>query len=452
MTNNKIYMPGSFLQFSPCILYIALYTFLYTYSLFTQNLHNASMLIIPELPLFVLLVTTVYAFFTFKKPISIDEKIKIFLSGSINQSSSYFFCSFIGAAIFVHTLAKIGAIPTMVTIQMMILPAYWILPSFFIVALMNAMMIRSWIVSIIFCMPIACGVALSLQINPALMTATVASGVICGYQISISFVHAYAYEKMKEMLWLVLPAALCTLLVLSMYDYQIPHPALYQSLRASLWLQDYVTLLPIILFFGIAMLHVDLVVNLFLGSSFAIILGLIQKKISYLDAMSSVFEGFYSQRAMMKLLILFIFLAGLTNIINYNHGFHYIIDKIQHKIKNLYVRQMAVIFIILFVSCIIAFDVLSITILIPMMKKISDRYNVSYQKSTILLYLIATASPCFLPYAPIILLASYLSHSSPVQIIQYMFYPIILLVWIVISICIFKPQKTFKKYFYRSGN
>ena len=238
MMNNENYTPGNFLQFSPCIFYLLLYFSLYICTFFVHNLCNSTTTIISGLPLFTACITTVYAFFTFKKSISIREKITIFLNGSMSQSLSYFYCSFIGAAIFVHILARINSLATVINIHIICLPSHWVLPILFMIAAIISISIQSWITSIIFYMPIACGIASSLQINPALMAATIVSGIICGYQILISSTHTSNNERNKESLWLIIPASLCTLGILSMYQYQSLHPALYEYLQASLHLQD----------------------------------------------------------------------------------------------------------------------------------------------------------------------------------------------------------------------
>lgn len=450
MTHNKNYIPGTLLQFSPCIIFIILYTFLYTF--FSYNHTSVLEHVLSGLPLFVVLVTTVYAFFTFKKSISIHEKIKIFFSGSINQSASYFYGTFIGATVFMHVLAKIGAIVTMVNIMTIVLPSHWILPLWFIMVIIFSVIIRSWTVSLILCIPIACGVAQFLQINPALMAATIVSGILCGYQMSMALGSITQYEKVKEIFWLVSPAAFFTLMLLSMYQYYVPEPLFFKILQSSLCLQDYISLAPIIIFFIAALLHLDLIINLVMVSSFSIVVGILQHKISNSDAIMFIFQGYYGQQEMVKLMLLCIFLSGLINIINYNHGFHYIIDAIKHKTKNMYMRQLIVMFIIALINAVIALDIVSINVLMPMMKKISDRYALSYQKSLALLYLVVTTTCCFLPYAPIILLTGYLSHAPLMQIIQYMFYPVILLLWIIISMLIGKDQKPSRKSFYHSGN
>jgi Na+/H+ antiporter NhaC len=305
---------------------------------------------------------------------------------------------------------------------------------------------------LILCVPIAGGVAQFLQIDSALMAATIVSGVICGYQMSVAFGSITHYEKVKEIFWLITPAAFFTLILLSMYQYYVPEPLFFKALQLSLCLQDYISMLPIVIFFIAALLHLDLIINLVMVSSFSIILGMLQHKISNVDAIMLIFQGYYAQKEMVQLMILFIFLSGLINIINYNHGFHYIVDTIKHKIKSMYIRQLTIVLIIMIINCVIGLDILSENILMPMMKKISDRYAISYQKTLAFLHVITTTTCCLLPYAPIILLASYLSHTSCTQIIGYMFYSYIVCVWMVASIFISKYQKISKKYFYRSGH
>lgn len=450
MTNHKNYVPGSFLQFSTSIIFIIFYIVLYAFFSFYH--HAQLQLIFMNLPLCTVLMSIAYAFFTFKKSMLTYEKIRIFFSGSINQSTSYFYTSFIGATVFSHMLAKIGSIVAMVNILTIMLPSYYVLPSLFILVAMFSMIIRSWSVCIIVGMPIAYGVGQFLQINPALIGATILSGTIFGYQISMPADKIMKYDITKELIWLIFPAAVATLILLSMYSYHIPDPLFYTVLRSSLLLQDYISLVPIVIFLVIAFLKVDLIVNLFISSIFSIFLGLVQYKISDIDLITSLFEGYYSQKEMVKLMIFCILLSGLTNVINYNHGYHYLTDLIKHKIKNTYLRRLSIIFIMMIISCTVALDILSINILMPMMKKLSDRYALSSQKSLALLYVISTTVCCLLPYASIVLLSSYLGHTSILAMIQYMFYPIILLVWTMVSLFVCKYQKTSKKYFYRSGN
>lgn len=448
MTHNKNYIPGSFLQFSPSIFFVFTYILLYLF--FASYYASIFPLVLMGLPLCTVLITTVYAFFTFKKTISIYEKIRIFFSGSINQSTSYFYASFIGSAVFGHVLAITGGVVTTVTLGVLVLPSQWILPSIFLIAIGLSMAIRSWTVSIVLFMPVFYGIAQFLHINSALMAATVVSGIICGYQVSNFSAGSTQYEKIKEILWLVVPAGIATLVVLAMYDYQLINPLLYTSLRSSLLLQDYLTILPLLFFIVAAALHVDLIINIFSCSCSSLAIGIWQNKISYADVVISLFEGYYAQQEMVKLMILCILLSGLTNIINYNHGFHYLVDLIKQKNKNGYVRQFSMIFILLIISFTIGLDTVSTNVLMPMMKKMSDRYAVSYQRSLALLYVMSTTVCCFLPYALCMLLASYLGRASIMSMIQYMLYPAFIIVWTFISVFVGNYQKTSKKYFYRS--
>lgn len=450
MAHNKNYIPGSFLQFSPSIVFI--FTFMLLYLFFASYYTSILPIILMSLPLCTVLMTTAYAFFTFKKTTSVYEKIRIFFSGSINQSTSYFYASFIGSAIFCHALAITGGIVTAINLGVLVLPAQWILPVMFLIAIGLSMVIKSWTVSVVVFMPISYGIAQCLQIDVALMASTMLSGIICGYQLSMFSGVMNQYEKIKEILWLIVPAVGGTCIVLCMYRYQLFDHSFYQALRSSLFVQDYITIVPLLFFIVAATLHADLIMNIFVCSCSSLAIGIFQNKISYADAVISLFEGYYSQPEMIKLMILCILLSGLTNIINYNHGFHYLVDLVKQKNKNGYVRQFSMIFILIIISTTIGLDTVSINVLMPMMKKISDRYAVSYQRVLALLYVISTTVCCFLPYASCMLLASYLGRAPMMSMIQYMLYPAFIIAWSFISVCIGSYQKTSKKYFYRSLN
>jgi len=141
---------------------------------------------------------------------------------------------------------------------------------------------------------------------------------------------------------------------------------------------------------------------------------------------------------MVKLLILCMFLSGLIHIINYNHGFDYIITKLKNKTKNIYIAQSIIILIISSIHAIFAYDIKSVQILTPIIQSLSNQYNISFETCEVWLYLIPITLSCLIPYAPIILLAQNLSHITYIHIIQYMIYPIILYCYIIISIFYFK--------------
>ncbi|AXK60938.1 hypothetical protein [Candidatus Chromulinivorax destructor] len=77
MAHNKNYIPGSFLQFSPSIVFV--FTFMLLYLFFASYYTSILPIILMSLPLCTVLITTAYAFFTFKKTTSVYEKIRIFL-------------------------------------------------------------------------------------------------------------------------------------------------------------------------------------------------------------------------------------------------------------------------------------------------------------------------------------------------------------------------------------
>jgi|GEM_PF-1624202 len=434
MKNNDYYRTGNFLDFSPAIFFITLYCSLFFYTLYTKNIYNTPRAIISELPLFVVFITTIYAFFTFKKNISIHNKITFFLHGSMNEQLAYFYCSLITATSFAHILAKTGVISTIINLHIITLPSVLILPIIFCMASLISIIIRSWIVSIILYLPIIFGLALSLQINPALMIATTISGIICGYQLILPSIYTINNQSYKEMIRLIIPPLLSTLIILSIYKYQILDPALYTSLQSSILQQDYISLLPFLVFLGAALLRINILINLIFGLSNTIIMGILQDKILPLNAVLSIFEGFYNQRLMVKLLIFTVFLAGLSNLLTHNNGFNYLINSCKHKIKKLYIAEITIIFIISIINLITTFDFLSIKILSPITKNLSHQYSLSYQRIAGLLYVTTTIFSCLLPYSPIILIATYLSNCSSMEIISYMIYPILLYLYTILSI------------------
>ena len=460
MVNRKPeYSVGTFLQFSPFIVFLLLYFLLNVYTDNAGTIYTSMQNVKNGLPIFSAFIAVIYSFFTFSKPTSLHKKIEIFLSGSANTAILYMYYIFIFSTAFSHILAKSGGINSAVNIGLTCLPIAYILPGVFIIVSIFSISIGSSLGTITAFTPIAYGIAQSLHINPALMASIVISGSMFGDNLSMisdttiaasKSTQSKMIDKFKDNVLLATPAFIGTLIILFFFNTPIIEEGIQQYINSSISLQDYINISPYLVVLIMSVLGIDVLAVLGVGSFFGATIGILQNKFSFLDATSFIFEGFYGQKSMVRILILFMFISGLAKVIKHNGGLNYLLEKLKNKSKTPQQAQFFIILLTILINATIAINTLSIIITGPIAKKIGDKFNIPGGRVACLLDVAATSTQGFLPYAPMMLLASSLSHVSVFEIMKYLTYQPLLFISMIVSVIIFKYQAPRrKKYYYR---
>ncbi|MBV8660898.1 MAG: hypothetical protein JO129_02025 [Candidatus Dependentiae bacterium] len=437
---------GNLFQFSPYIFFLSIYFSLYCYILWTKNSYNSSTIMLAGLPLFVAFISTIYAFFTFKAPLSIDKKIEIFLSGVAHNTAmnSYFIIIFI--AIFNYMIAKINGVLIAVTLGLLYIPTSWVMPAMFLLASKIAILLRSLPATIIIFMPIAHGIAQSLQIDPAFMAATILSGALYGNHISLYFHSIIADIKSNQLniqsffqknTWIILPAAIIALFIISHYQCEQINPTVYHHLEKSLTIRDFINLIPYFFLLIASFLNLNLLANLIIACLIAFIIEIISYKVMFIDTATTMFNGFCGESIIVNLLLLHLIVAGLVQIIKYNGGFDYIIKKFQPKERiNSSKFEFRALIITMMINLFVIIDTLSFQVITEFIEKLSEKYNASQSKITNMIHITSSIMQTILPYSSIMFLTIYLSKHSFFEIMNYMIYPGLIIILTTISIII----------------
>lgn len=441
---KRDYTVGNLFQFSPYIIFLTVYSSLYFYTLHTNNLYHSSTFILTGLPVFAAFITTIYAFFTFKERLNFNKKIEIFLSGVAHSEAIHCYFIIIFTTIFNHMIAKTNGILTIITLGLLYIPTIWIMPSMFLLASLISIIIISLPVTIIICMPIAYGIAQSLQINPAFMAGTIIGGALYGNHISlyfnrIFFKHEIINNKNQkhsypQKIWLIILAATGSIILLFQYQLQPMHPTVYHYLQSSILLENYITIIPYFFLLIASFLKMNLIANLVLSSIIALMIEIFFHKIMLLDAITTMLNGFYKDDIAVNILLLHLILAGLIKIIKYNGGFNYIIEKLKlKKNQNPSDLDSSIILIASITNTLIIIDSLTLSLITHPIERLTSRYNISKNNITSLLHITTTTIKTILPYSPTMFLAIHINHSSYIEIMNYMVYPALIIIFTILS-------------------
>ncbi len=430
------------LQFSPYIIFLALYISLYCYTLQTKSIYYSQALIFSELPLFTAFITTVYAFFTFRKSLELDKKFEIFFSGVAETQAINSYFNIIFIAILNYMLAKTNGVLTAVTLSLVYISIPWMMPILFLLTSFFSTIIPSLAAVIIIFMPIAYGIAQSLQINCAFMAATIISGALCGSHLSLYF-HNMTLSKhfnfnilSHKNLWFIITSAITTLIMLSQYQQvQLITKTMHNYLQSTLNIQSYIMILPYFFLLLGNILQINFLITLIISSFIALTTEIIVHKIMFLDAITTMFHGLSKDSLIINVIFLHIIIAGLTKIIKYNDGFNYIIEQLQpkenQKDSNL---QGSIILITIIINLLIIIDTLCLNFLMIPIKKFTETSTISTNNVSNLVHITTMTIQAILPYASIMMITMNIIHCSYFEILHYMIYPLSITICTILSI------------------
>ena len=434
------YTIGSLFQFSPFIIFLALYSFLYYYTLHTKNIYYSPAIILAGLPLFAAFITTIYAFFTYKESLNLNKKIEIFLSGASNIATIEYCFNIICITVLNHLLAKTNGILTAVTLGLILIPSLWVMPTLFLIASICSIIIGNLATAIIILMPICYGIAQSLQINSGFMAATIIGGALFGTHISLYFdlleqKTFNIYEIFKNSFWFVIGAAISTLIVLSKYECLPLDPTVYNYLQNSLTIENCIPIIPYIILLIGSILRINILANLTICSCIALTTEIMFHKIIFLDSIATMFYGYYRDSMIVNIVLLHFIMTGLTKIIKYNNGFMYIIDTLKPKGNQSTIRvQASIIIITILANMLMIIETICLNLITQPIKRFANKYMISQKRVSDLLHTTTTTMFSVLPYASIMFITIHITHSSYFEIMSYMIYPFFITLATIISI------------------
>lgn len=416
---------SNIIQFLPGIIFLATYTFLYYYTINTTNTYHSTKTIFAGLPLCAAFIATFYAYFTFQNTYNIQQKFNIFLSGASYFTANTACFEFICIPAVSYVLAKTNAVLTAVTISLLYIPTYCMLPALFIIPGLIAIIIPSLPITILLYLPIAHGIAQSLHINTASVVATVMSGALCGTHLMISLRKKNkSLISLSHIFWFILAAGISSLIIFSQNHMLTLDAMVYQHLQEKLQLHTYITLLPYACLIITNLYKIHLLATLILTFCVALGIEIFYYKICFLDVCATMFQGFYQLDIAGNILLFHIIMAGLTHIMISTGGFAYIFKKLKAtKKQSTIIQYISMLSMIVITNLIVVIPNLALHLLRHPLHILNIKYQTPEHTIKKFVYIISTMIQILVPYSGIMLLAMHTTHTTYFQILQQMFYP-----------------------------
>ena len=427
MTEHK----GSFVSLLPLIIFVAL--FIGT-GLIAGDF-NAMPITVAAI------IASVFAFFLYFKE-SFKDKLSAYLKGAAQENIILIVVIFLLSGAFSGIAGAMGAVDSTVNLGLTYLPGSLLLSGIFIICCFVSLSMGTSMGTVVAIAPIAIGIADQTEIGLALALATVIGGAMFGDNLSfISDTTIVAtrtqgvkmIDKFKVNFWIVLPGAILTIVILYLMTANV---SLDQTENYAF---SIIEVLPYLAVLIIALLGVDVMIVLISGAVFAGILGLFTGAFDVLTLISAAGEGI---AGMQEISIITILIGGMIGLVSHYGGINYLLDTIMSKIKTKKGAELGIASLVSVTDVSTANNTISILMTGPLAKNIADEYEVDPRKSASILDTFAAGFQGLIPYGGQMLAASALAAGiSPVEIMPYSIYPILLILSGVVAILIGYPKK-----------
>lgn len=350
------------------------------------------------------------------------------------------------AGSFAASAKAMGAVDATVNLALSILPASMILPGLFLAACFISVSIGTSVGTVVALVPIAAGLAHSMDANVGMMTAIIVGGAYFGDNLSfISDTTVVATQtqnckmsdKFKANSMIVVPAAVLVLIAYSVMGVGLQAPTHINEV-------EYMKVLPYLTVFVTAIAGMNVMAVLTLGTLLCGAIGIG----SHLLGASGSYDlfGWFSAMGngiigMGELIIIAMMAGGMLEIIRENGGIDFIINKITAHVNSKRGAELSIAALVSMVNICTANNTVAILTVGNISKKIGDRFGVDNRKAASILDTFSCMVQGLIPYGVQMLLAAGLANLSPMDILPYLYYPLAIGVAALLAILFRYPRR-----------
>lgn len=350
------------------------------------------------------------------------------------------------AGSFAASAKAMGAADATVNLALSILPASMILPGLFLAACFISVSIGTSVGTVVALVPIAAGLAHSMDVNTGMMTAIIVGGAYFGDNLSfISDTTVVATQtqnckmsdKFRVNSLIVVPAAVIVLAIYAVMGIGLQAPTDIPEV-------EYVKVVPYLVVLVTAVAGMNVMAVLTMGT---LLCGVIGVSCQLLGATGGYdLFGWFSAMGngiigMGELVIIAMMAGGMLEIIRENGGINYIIDKITAHVSNKRGAELSIAALVSMVNVCTANNTVAILTVGNIAKKIGDKFGVDNRKAASILDTFSCTVQGLIPYGVQMLLAAGLANLSPMDILPYLYYPLAIGIAALFSILFRYPKR-----------
>lgn len=385
------------------------------------------------------LIALIVAFLQNKR-LRFADKLTI-VSKGIGEENIVTMCLiFLAAGAFSGTIQAAGGVESTVNLGLSIMPSSIAVVGLFVIGCFISVSMGTSVGTITAMTPIGVGIAEKTGIAMPICVGAVVCGAMFGDNLSmisdttIAAVRTQGCEmkdKFKENFLIVLPAAIITA-VLFFFMARGNAGDIQGNLE-----YDIIKVIPYLVVLIGALIGINVFVILIAGTVLAAIVGVGTGAFAIGELFQKMGAGVTS---MYDITVISIIVAAIVALVKEYGGIEFILKLIKKNINGPKGGEFGISVLALLVDCCTANNTVAIVMAGPIAKEISDEFGVSAKRSASLLDIFASVGQGMIPYGAQLLTAASLSALSPVQIMPYLFYPMLMGVSTVLFILFRRRQ------------
>lgn len=434
MSNKK-----GLLALSPLFLLIVLIVAFTVYSVDTSHQDTSLSLTVA------FMISSIYAV-AISGGMPVRKRVDTYSKGAGANNLMLMLWIYVLAGSFAASAKAMGAVDATVNLALSILPASMILPGLFLAACFISVSIGTSVGTVVALVPIAAGLAHSMDANVGMMTAIIVGGAYFGDNLSfISDTTVVATQtqnckmgdKFKVNSMIVVPAAVLVLIAYSVMGVGLQAPTHINEV-------EYMKVLPYLTVLVTAIAGMNVMAVLTLGTLLCGAIGIG----SHLLGASGSYDlfGWFSAMGngiigMGELIIIAMMAGGMLEIIRENGGIDFIINKITAHVNSKRGAELSIAALVSMVNICTANNTVAILTVGNISKKIGDRFGVDNRKAASILDTFSCMVQGLIPYGVQMLLAAGLANLSPMDILPYLYYPLAIGVAALLAILLRYPKR-----------
>lgn len=391
------------------------------------------------------MISSIYAI-AISGDMPIKSRVDTYSKGAGANNLMLMLWIYVLAGSFAASAKAMGAVDATVNLALSILPASMILPGLFLAACFISVSIGTSVGTVVALVPIAAGLAHSMDVNTGMMTAIIVGGAYFGDNLSfISDTTVVASQtqnckmsdKFRVNSLIVVPAAVIVLAIYAVMGIGLQAPTDIPEV-------EYVKVLPYLVVLVTAVAGMNVMAVLTMGT---LLCGVIGVSCQLLGATGGYgLFGWFSAMGngiigMGELVIIAMMAGGMLEIIRENGGINYIIDKITAHVTNKRGAELSIAALVSMVNVCTANNTVAILTVGNIAKKIGDKFGVDNRKAASILDTFSCTVQGLIPYGVQMLLAAGLANLSPMDILPYLYYPLAIGIAALFSILFRYPKR-----------
>lgn len=370
----------------------------------------------------------------------LQARVEQFCRGAANSNIMLMVLIFILAGAFAQTAKEMGAVDATVNLAMSLLPGNLLAAGIFIAACFISISVGTSVGTIVALAPVAVGIADKTGMPDALMLGVVVSGAMFGDNLSfISDTTIVATrtqgcqmtDKFKVNSLIALPIALLTTFLYVFLGNQVSESYTVGTI-------EWPKVVPYLVVLITALCGMNVMRVLFIGILLSGIVGLFTHAFDIWGWTGAMGQGI---TGMGELIIVTLLAGGMLEMIRYNGGIEWIINKLTARIRSARGAEASIASLVSFANLCTANNTIALIMAGPIAKDIADRFHIDPRRSASLLDIFSCFVQGIIPYGAQMLMAAGLGAVSPIEIMQYLYYPYLLGFGAMLAIVFRYPRK-----------